>query len=82
MDMFSSHSLSYKLSSLSTDASASSGNTLGTVQDFSGFNNVISSFCTHKETHKTKKRRGLPGNPGNNISLDYGFISFGLLYIS
>ncbi|KAL1225120.1 Protein indeterminate-domain 12 [Cardamine amara subsp. amara] len=64
MDMFSSHSLSYKLSSLSAEPSASSGNTvLSTIQDFSGFNNVVSSLCTHPETHKTKKRRGLPGNP-------------------
>ncbi|XP_010430007.1 PREDICTED: protein indeterminate-domain 12-like [Camelina sativa] len=63
MDMFSSHSLSYKLTSLSTEASASSGNTLSTIQGFSGFNNVTSSLCTHTETHKNKKRRGLPGNP-------------------
>lgn len=68
MDMFSSRSLSYKLSSLSSEASASSGNnTLSTIQEFSGFNNVISSVCTHTETHKTKKRRGLPGNPGKKI---------------
>ncbi|XP_006287797.2 protein indeterminate-domain 12 [Capsella rubella] len=65
-NMFLSHSLSYKLSSLSTEASASSGNTLisSTIQDFSGFNHAISSLSTHTETHKiAKKRRGLPGNP-------------------
>ncbi|VVB07038.1 unnamed protein product [Arabis nemorensis] len=63
MDMFSSHNLSYKLSSLSGDASASSGNALSTIQDFSGLNNVASSLCTHTETQKSKKRRGIPGNP-------------------
>lgn len=59
--MFSSHNLSYKLSSLSGEPSASSGN----IQDFSGLNNVASSLCTHTETQKSKKRRGTPGNPGN-----------------
>jgi len=79
MDMFSSHSLSYKLSSLSTEASASSGNnTLSTIQEFSGFHNVISSVCTHTETHKPKKKRGLPGNPGKKIVLSF-FFSFGFL---
>ncbi|ESQ37933.1 hypothetical protein EUTSA_v10028701mg [Eutrema salsugineum] len=59
--MFSSRNWSYKLSSLSAEASASSGNT---IQDFNGLNNVISSrLCTHAETQKTKKRRGIPGNP-------------------
>ncbi|CAH2071924.1 unnamed protein product [Thlaspi arvense] len=64
MDMFSSRNWSYKLSSLSAQASASSDNTLSTIQDFNGLNNVISSrLCTHTETQKTKKRRGVPGNP-------------------
>lgn len=62
--MFPSHNLSYKLSSFSTEASASSGNTLSAVHDFSGLNNVFSSLGTHTETQKTKKRRGIPGNPG------------------
>lgn len=81
MDMFSSHNLSYKLSSFSAEENASTGNTLSTIQDFSGLNNVVSSVCTHAETQKVKKRRGIPGNPGDkNIIFftlflsTYGFI--------
>ncbi|KAF3540904.1 hypothetical protein F2Q69_00021499 [Brassica cretica] len=64
MDMFSSRNWSYRPSSLSAEANASSGNTVSAIQDFNGLNNVISSrLCTHTETQKTKKRRGVPGNP-------------------
>ncbi|CAH8301224.1 unnamed protein product [Eruca vesicaria subsp. sativa] len=64
MDMFASRNWSYRPSSLSAEASASSGNTVSAIQDFNGLNNVISSrLCTHIETQKAKKRRGVPGNP-------------------
>lgn len=76
MDMFSSRNWSYRPSSLSAEASASSGNTVSAIQDFNGLNNVISSrLCTHTETQKTKKRRGVPGNPGNT-NMIYGFNHF------
>ncbi|KAF8099843.1 hypothetical protein N665_0236s0005 [Sinapis alba] len=64
MDMFSSRNWSYRPSSLSAEAGASSGNTVSAIQDVNGLNNGISSLlCTHTETHKAKKRRGVPGNP-------------------
>ncbi|CAA7044139.1 unnamed protein product [Microthlaspi erraticum] len=63
MDMFPSQNVSFKLSSLSSEASASSGNSLSAVHDFSALKNVFSNLRSHTEAQKTKKRRGIPGNP-------------------
>ncbi|KAJ4910310.1 Protein indeterminate-domain 12 [Raphanus sativus] len=64
MDMFSSRNWSYRPRSLSAEASVSSGNAVSAIQDFYGLDNVTSSgLCTHTETQKAKKRRGVPGNP-------------------
>lgn len=80
MDMFSSRNWSYRPSSLSAEASAS-GNTVSAIQDFNGLNNGISSLlCTHAETQKAKKRRGVPGNPGNKNMISFTEFIFEYIY--
>jgi hypothetical protein len=48
--------------SLSEEASVSSGTR---VQDFGGLNPVLLSTISLQQPHKMKKKRNLPGNPGN-----------------
>lgn len=80
MDMFSSRNWSYRPSSLSAEASASSGNAVSAIQDFYGLDNVTSSgLCTHTETQKAKKRRGVPRNPGNKNTIFLTYFSFYLM---